>query len=77
MRSRRQETLRAQALADAWNARVAIGQEVDYREIAEAAPRRFRTSTAAEVLSGHTAVVWLAGKSGCVCVTHCVPVTNS
>lgn len=77
MRSRRQETARAQALVDAWNARIAIGQEVDYREIAEAEPQRFKTSTAAEVLSGHTAVVWLAGKSGCVCVTHCTPVTNT
>jgi hypothetical protein len=58
----------------AWNNAVSVGQWVDYREVEDAAPQRLRTRTRAEVLSGHTAVVWLEGKSGCVCCTHCTPV---
>ncbi len=63
-------------VAAAWNNAVSIGQWVDYREVADAAPQRLQTRTRAEVLSGHTAVVWLEGKSGCVCCTHCTPVAE-
>lgn len=66
-----------QAQADAWNTKVAVGDEVDYREWPEADPQRFKTRTAAEVLSGHTSVVWLAGKSGCVCTEACTPVAKA
>lgn len=54
-----------------WNARVKVGDEVDYREFPEAAPKRHTTRTEAQVLSGHTAVVWLNGKAGCVCIEAC------
>ncbi len=30
-------------------------------------------ATEAQVLGGHTAVVWLAGVSGCVALSHCEP----
>ena len=56
-----------------WNATVSIGQEVDYLGYPDAAPQRFKTRSAAEVLSGHTAVVWLEGKSGCVTLDACRP----
>ncbi|WP_256701045.1 hypothetical protein [Caballeronia sordidicola] len=39
-------------------------------------PTVYVTRTPAEVLSGHTAVVWLDGKSGCVAVSHCVPISK-
>jgi hypothetical protein len=64
----------------AFNRRFAVGDEVDYYEvIGLGESRRLRTRTAAEVLSGHTAVVWLDGKSGCVCCSHCFmpPGTNA
>lgn len=58
--------------ADAFNAQVKIGDEVIYHEvIGDGKPQRFRTRTEAQVLSGHTSVVWLDGKSGCVCTSHC------
>ena len=62
-----------QEVAD-WNARVKVGDLVEYRSYPEAAPQTFKTRTEAQVLSGHTAVVWLAGKSGCVCCDACRPV---
>lgn len=49
-----------------WNNAVNVGQEVDYRSDPDAAPQQFKTRCHADVLSGHTAVVWLEGKSGCV-----------
>lgn len=55
-----------------WNKRVAVGDWVEYRSVKDlSAPQRFQTRSEATVLSGHTAVVWLAGKSGCVCIDHC------
>lgn len=64
-----------QQVAD-WNNLVGMGQEVDYRSYPEAEPQRFKTRTEACVLSGHTAVVWLEGKSGCVTVESCAPVVE-
>jgi hypothetical protein len=55
----------------AWNAKVSVGDTVEYRDYPEAEPQTFTTRTPAEVLSGHTAVVWLNGKAGCVCVDAC------
>ncbi len=58
-----------------WNDRVNVGDLVEYRFYPEAEPQTFKTRTRAEVLSGHTAVVWLEGKSGCVCCDACRPVS--
>lgn len=61
----------------AWNASVQVGDQVDYYEVVGMSePKRFTTRTPAEVLSGHTAVVWLEGKSGCVAISHCRPATH-
>lgn len=58
-----------------WNARVNVGAAVEYSEvIGMGTPQKFTTATPAQVLSGHTAVVWLNGKSGCVALAHCTPV---
>lgn len=60
---------------DAWNKSVSVGDVVDYTEVKGLSiPARHKTRTPAEVLSGHTAVVWLEGKRGCVAVSHCTPV---
>jgi hypothetical protein len=59
-----------------WNARHPVGAQVEYHSvIGEAEFKVFRTRTPAQVLSGLTAVVWLEGKSGCVCLEACVPVS--
>lgn len=58
----------------AWNNALNVGQWVEYRSYPEAAPVLHRTRTQAEVLSGHTPVVWLHGKSGCVTLESCTPV---
>lgn len=60
-----------QQKADEWNEKVGVGETVEYRDYPGAEPQRFTTRTRAEVLSGHTAVVWLEGKAGCVCVDAC------
>ena len=61
-----------QAEADKFNARVPVGSLVSYSSMLGDEPKQYRTRTPAEVLSGHTAVVWLEGKAGCVCCSHCV-----
>ncbi len=58
-------------LVEKWNASVKIGDEIEYCELKGENPKRFKTRTEASILSGHTAVVWLEGKSGCVSVDHC------
>ncbi|SAI59030.1 Uncharacterised protein [Bordetella ansorpii] len=65
-----------QAQVDRWNAQVNVGDSVEYAEVIGDPVRTFKTKTPAEVLSGHTAVVWLEGKSGCVAILHCTPVTS-
>ncbi len=73
--SRETQTLkRLQAEVEAFNSKVPLGGEVDYFEYEGAPLKRYKTRTEAQILSGHTAVVWLEGKSGCVCVGHCIPV---
>lgn len=58
-----------------WNATYPIGTEVEYHPvIREKAYRLTRTRTAAYVLSGHTAVVFVESESGCVALDACVPV---
>lgn len=57
---------------DEFNALVKIGEPVEYVSVkGDTNWQRFNTRTEAQILSGHTAVVWLEGKSGCVCIDHC------
>jgi hypothetical protein len=57
---------------NAFNARIKVGDTVDYYEVLGISkPTRHTTRTPAEVLSGHSSVVWLSGKSGCVATSHC------
>lgn len=63
-----------QKKVDEWNARVKVGDSVEYREVLDDnKPELFTTRTPADILGGHTAVVWLNNKSGCVCLDHCQP----
>lgn len=66
-----------QAQVDAWNAKNAVGTEVDYSAILGDPPTlRSKTRSEAQVLSGHTAVVWLEAKPGCVCIDNCKPLLS-
>lgn len=52
-----------------------IGTPVRYWKGArEGDGRTARTRTAAQLLGGHTAVVWLDGVSGCIALTHVEPI---
>jgi hypothetical protein len=55
-----------------WNHEHPVGTRVLYHPIiGEPEGRERVTRTPAEVLSGHTAVVWLEGERGCVCLEAC------
>jgi len=58
----------------AWNQHHEVGVQVEYRSRKDAEPAGTVTTAQAEVLQGHTAVVWLEGVSGCVSIGHCTPV---
>jgi hypothetical protein len=61
-----------QKQCDDWNARYPIGTQVQYHFVIDGPEYRLRTTrTEARILSGHTAVVWLDGESGCVCLEAC------
>lgn len=67
-----------QKLVDDFNARVMVGDLIEFSEVIGLGEvRRFNTATPAEILSGHSAVVWLEGKRGCVLVSHCQPVGST
>ncbi|MGD9632884.1 MAG: hypothetical protein AB7I57_24340 [Pirellulales bacterium] len=58
--------------AAAWNRRHPIGTLVEYRELKDRGePQRYRTASHAFLLGGHTAVLQLEGKTGCVALDHC------
>jgi len=64
-----------QSECDAWNAKHPEGTTVSFEEvIGDGETFRGTTKSEAQVLSGHTAVIWLNGKSGCVCLEHCTAV---
>lgn len=60
-----------QKVVDAWNANHDVGELVKYWTFTrEGEGKLARTRSRAEVLSGHTAVVWLEGVRGCVALSH-------
>jgi len=69
MTARRKQNPQTQV--DAWNAKYPIGTKVGYSSFPGAELKVTLTTTEAQVLSGHTAVVWIEGVSGCVCVENC------
>jgi hypothetical protein len=58
-----------QAEVDGWNASNGVGAEVVVRKD-DGSTVRTRTRSAAEVLSGHSAVVWLEDVRGCHALSH-------
>lgn len=66
-----------QKLVDEWNRRHPVGTSVRrYKYInpnREAEPVLTKTTSAAWVLGGHTAVVMVEGKAGCVALASVIP----
>jgi hypothetical protein len=59
---------------DIFNKAFPVGSDLLYEDvIGVTGEKPYKTRSEASVLSGHTAVVWLEGKSGCVCIDHCRP----
>jgi hypothetical protein len=74
MRERKTEA-QLQRDCDVFNKACPVGSTVLYESvIGMTGALPYTTRTPAEVLSGHTAVVWLDGKRGCVAIDHCRPV---
>lgn len=60
---------------DDFNARYPVGQAVTVR-MDDGSGRSTNTRSPAEVLSGHSAVVWLDGITGCYLLERVTPVTG-
>jgi hypothetical protein len=57
-----------------WNSKHPVGTLVKYHAVIGSPASVVRTiKTEAQVLSGHTAVLWLEGMSGCVALEACEP----
>ena len=56
-----------------------VGDVVNYSSVIGEAPTRFNLTvkTEPELLGGHTWVVWLDGKSGCVATAACTLVRRA
>lgn len=69
---RKPNIAKLQAQCDRWNAKVNIGASVEYESVKNDGNwKPHRTRSEAFVLSGHTAVLFLTDKSGCVALDHC------
>lgn len=64
-----------QEQCDAFNARYRVGQRVSLRKDGGDCIVT-TTRTAAEVLSGHSAVIWLEGVSGCYLLDRVTPIVG-
>jgi hypothetical protein len=67
----------SQAAVDIFNRDNMVGTFVQYwTGIREGRGKFSTTRTVAELLSGHTPVVWVAGEASCVALTHVEPVPH-
>ena len=74
---KRPSAAQLQKQCDKWNAKSPIGTAVSYESIVGRGETfRGKSSSEAEVMGGHSAVIWLYGKSGCVSLAHCTAVAE-
>lgn len=69
---RRPDPKRLQAVCDRWNAAHPVGEAVTVR-LDSGEARRTVTRSTAQVLSSHSAVIWLEGVSGCYLLDRVTP----
>lgn len=62
---KRPSVKKMQAECDKFNALVNVGDEVFVKLDGVDEPFKTRTKSEAQILSGHSAVIWLHGVSGC------------
>ena len=74
MRKKLSKIEQLQAECDRFNAMVSIGDDVTVLLDGHKKPTPTRTRSAAQVLSGHSAVIWLEGVSGCYLLDRVKPV---
>lgn len=65
-----------QGQCDAFNARYPVGQRVSVRRDSGEGVTT-TTRSAAQVLSGHTAVIWLDGITGCYLLDRVTPLVGA
>lgn len=65
-----------QKQVDAFNAKYQVGQTVTVR-MDNGEGRSTTTRSKAQVLSGHSAVIWLEGISGCYLLDRVIPMTEA
>lgn len=70
---RRPNPKKLQAACDAFNARHPVGAEVAVR-LDSGQAMITKTRSRAEVLSGHSAVIWLEGVTGCYLLDRVSPI---
>lgn len=64
--------------AATWNIKYPVGKPVRYwTGLREGDGVRSRTITKAQVLGGHTAVVWVEGHGACIALSHVEPLSMS
>lgn len=62
-----------QKQCDKWNAAHPEGTQVVYESVKGVGEtHRGKSISEAQVLGGHSAVIWLEGWSGCVSLDHCI-----
>lgn len=70
---KRKTAAQLQQQCDAWNAKHPEGTIVVFEEVkGEGEAHRGASVSEAQVMGGHSAVIWLDGKSGCVSLDHCI-----
>ena len=75
--SRHPDFAKLQAQCDAFNAANAVGARVLLKKDFVPEPVTTRTRSEAQVLSGHSAVIWLDGVSGCYALDCVTPIETS
>ena len=63
-----------QAECDRWNAENEVGAGVFVNLDGRTAPFQTKTRSAAQILSGHSAVIWLDDVSGCYLLDRVTPI---
>lgn len=74
MTYKRPNIKKLQAECDAFNAQCPIGGKVSVKIDFADEPRITVTTSEAQILSGHSAVVWMEGVSGCYLLSHVTPI---
>jgi hypothetical protein len=68
-------TFTPEELCHKWNRRFPVGTRVRYwTGVREGLGKVSKTRTVAQVLEGHTAVVWLEDHIACVALSHVEPI---